>query len=163
MRVLVVYDSTFGNTERIAKSIGDAFSGEAKLVHLSELDYNEISTENLLIIGSPTHGGRPTPSMQKALDEMPEQAVKGVRFASFDTSFSSRMVRIFGYASVRIASSLEVRGGKLVFPPESFFVIGKKGPLKEGELERAADWGQKVGLSFFGNNYRPKKDAGTIK
>jgi hypothetical protein len=25
-------------------------------------------------------------------------------------------------------------------PPEGFFVLGKKGPLEEGELTRAAKW-----------------------
>jgi len=29
-------------------------------------------------------------------------------------------------------------------PPEGFLVTGEKGPLKEGELERAADWAKLV-------------------
>ena len=31
MKTLVVYDSVYGNTEEIAKAIGDAISGEVKL------------------------------------------------------------------------------------------------------------------------------------
>jgi hypothetical protein len=46
----------------------------------------------------------------------------------------------FGYAAPRIARSLEEHGGNLVTEPEGFVVIGIKGPLKEGELARAANW-----------------------
>jgi hypothetical protein len=45
-----------------------------------------------------------------------------------------------GYAAPRIAGKLKKRGGNQVVPPEGFFVKGKEGPLKEGELERAASW-----------------------
>ena len=49
---------------------------------------------------------------------------------------------IFGYAAPEIARSLERNGGTLLAPPEGFVVLGMEGPLKEGELERAAGWAQ---------------------
>jgi flavodoxin I len=70
--------------------------------------------------------------------------VKGTNTAAFDTRLTSRMVVIFGYAAPKIAKSLEGRGGKLVVPPEGFFVKGSKGPLKEGELERAGAWAKAI-------------------
>jgi hypothetical protein len=45
---------------------------------------------------------------------------------------------------VRIANNLKGKGGNLVAPPEGFFVTGKEGPLKEGELERAAGWAKGI-------------------
>jgi flavodoxin I len=65
---------------------------------------------------------------------------KVVKVAAFDTRFSAKWVRVFGYAAVRIAVNLKGKGGTLIAPPQAFFVQGKEGPLKEGELERAARW-----------------------
>jgi hypothetical protein len=36
------------------------------------------------------------------------------------------------------------KGGNLLVEPEGFFVEKTKGPLKEGELERAASWAEDV-------------------
>jgi len=47
---------------------------------------------------------------------------------------------VFGNAAGRIARNLEKKGGTLISSPEGFFVTATKGPLKEGELERAAGW-----------------------
>jgi len=53
-------------------------------------------------------------------------------------------VRLFGYAAKSIAGTLKKKAGELVVPPEGFFVGGTEGPLKEGELERAADWAKQI-------------------
>lgn len=50
------------------------------------------------------------------------------------------LVKIFGYAAKPIAKKLIKKGGKLLIPPEGFFVKDSEGPLKAGELERAANW-----------------------
>jgi len=64
--------------------------------------------------------------------------------AAFDTRLTSKFVRIFGYAAVRIADSLKRNGGTLIASTEGFFVKGKEGPLKEGELERATRWAKEI-------------------
>lgn len=53
-------------------------------------------------------------------------------------------MKVGGYAAGRIAETLKKKGGNLVMPPEGFFVKGKEGPLKEGELERTANWGEVI-------------------
>jgi flavodoxin len=54
------------------------------------------------------------------------------------------LVNLFGYAAKPIADRLEKKGGERIMPPEGFFVEGTEGPLKEGELERAADWAKQI-------------------
>ena len=71
---------------------------------------------------------------------MTESLVKGKRVAAFDTRISQKWVGIFGYAAGKIARNLKKKGGNLIALPEGFFVEGTQGPLKEGELERAAGW-----------------------
>ena len=50
------------------------------------------------------------------------------------------MTELFGYAAGHIADSLKTQGVYQVAPLEGFIVEGMKGPLKQGELERAAGW-----------------------
>ena len=139
MKALIVYDSIYGNTEKIARAIGGAIIGEVKVLRVDEVNPSELESIDLLIVGSPTQGGRPTPAIQDFLDRV-SGPIRGINVAAFDTRLSTRWVGIFGYAVGKIADNLKGKGGILVASPEGFFVKGTKGPLKEGELERAASW-----------------------
>ncbi len=140
MKTLVVYDSRYGNTEEIAIAIGDSVSGEVKILRVGEASPSEAF--DLLIVGSPTHGGRHTSAIQGFTKKVP--ALKGTPVAAFDTRFATKLVGVFGYAAGRIANTLKGKGGNLIVPPEGFIVKGIKGPLKEGELERAALWAEEI-------------------
>jgi flavodoxin len=144
MKILVVYDSLHGNTEKIAKAIGAALAGEVKVLRVGEVDPSELKALDLLIVGSPTHGGRPSPAMREFLDKVQKPALEGTNVAAFDTRLSTRWVGIFGYAAGRIAKSLKEKGGNLLLSPEAFYVEGTEGPLKEGEVERAAAWVREI-------------------
>ena len=67
MRAVVVYDSIYGNTERTAKSIGDSISSGSTVIRADKADYSLMGEFDLIIIGSPTHAGRPTKSVQDFL------------------------------------------------------------------------------------------------
>ena len=140
MKALIVYDSVYGNTEKIARAIAEAItpSGEVKVLGVGEANPSELASIDLLIVGSPTHAGRPTPAVQALLNKVPK--LQGINVAAFDTRITTKLVRVFGYAAGRIAGNLKRKGGTLIASPVGFFVTGGKGPLKEGELERAAGW-----------------------
>jgi flavodoxin len=142
MKSMIIYDSVYGNTEQIAQAIGNALSSQidVEVVRVSDVNTNQLTGLKLLIIGSPTHGGSPTEAIRDFLKRLSEATIQDLNVASFDTRLSTRLVKIFGYAAGKIASSLKKRGGNLIASPEPFFVKGRKGPLKEGELERAARW-----------------------
>jgi len=144
VKALIVYDSTYGNTEKIAKAIGAALTGEVKVLRAGEVNPAELNAFDLLVIGSPTYGGRPMPSVAELLNKIPESAIKGRNIAAFDTRIPTKLAKIFGYAADRIAKNLKEKGGNLVVPGEGFFVNGKEGPLKEGELERAPSWAKEL-------------------
>jgi hypothetical protein len=55
---------------------------------------------------------------------------------------TNRLITLFGTAAPKIARALEKKGGTLAGPPGGFYVTGGEGPLKEGEVERAAAWAQ---------------------
>ena len=144
MKALVVYDSVYGNTEQVARAIGSGIAGDVRVARFSELDPAGLGPVDLLLIGSPTFGGRPTEGMQAFLDRIPEAAIKGVRVGTFDTRYEGRFVKMFGFAAERIAASLTAKGASLVAPPAPFIVKGKRGPLKTGELERASSWARQL-------------------
>jgi len=144
MKVLVVYDSVYGNTEKIARAVGEAIVGEVKVLRPGEVHVPGLKALDLLIVGSPTHGGRPTPLTQEFLNKVTEAEIKGIRVAAFDTRVQAKWVKLFGYAAGKIADRLKEKGGILVLPPEAFFVKGKEGPLREGEPERAAAWAKEL-------------------
>jgi flavodoxin len=144
MKALIIYDSLYGNTENIAKAIGGAISNDVKVLPVGQANPAELKSLDLLILGSPTQGGRVTKPMQAFLDKIPSTSLKGIKVAAFDTRYTSRFVKIFGYAAGRIADNLKGKGGTLVTSPEGFFVTGKEGPLKEGELERADGWAKSI-------------------
>jgi flavodoxin I len=146
MKTLVVYDSVYGNTEKIAKAMAEAVapSGEANVLRVGEANPSELGSFDLLIVGSPTHAGRPTPAIQEFLNKVTQQSLKDVKAATFDTRVTSKFAKIFGNAAGRMGGYLTKKGFVLISSPENFFVTGREGPLKEGELERAAAWAKGI-------------------
>lgn len=152
MKTLIIYDSKFGNTKQIAEAIGNAITGETKMLRAGEAHPADLQYVDLLIVGSPTQGGRPTPAVQQFLNSLPDDSLNAIKVVTFDTRFSEKevnfalklLMKTIGYAAPKIAKTLESKGGKLIVPPEDFIVNGKEGPLKDGEFERATDWANKL-------------------
>lgn len=149
MKALVIYESTFGNTERVARAIGEKLgAGIPVEVVAAGRGLLDIRGVDLLVVGGPTQGHGAGPAARKLLEELEPEAVRGVLVAAFDTRLNWAKW-LSGSAAAVIARRLEEKGGKMIAPPESFIVSGKKGPLADGELERAGIWvtglGAKVG------------------
>jgi flavodoxin len=144
MKILVIYDSVYGNTEKVARAIAEGIANDVIVIPAKEAKPADLEGLDILFIGAPTQGGRPTQDMQNFLKDIVKTDIKGLKFASFDTRISAKWVGIFGYAAGRIAKNLQKKGATLVKEPEPFFVTGTEGPLKEGETERAAAWAQEV-------------------
>ncbi|TCI27217.1 flavodoxin family protein [Exiguobacterium sp. SH3S2] len=149
MKILITFDSMYGCTEKVAHAIKDGFGElhQVEAVHISHIGYGDLANLDLLVVGSPTHGGRETEDVKTFLDGLSDHALRGVRAAAFDTSmaeedqgfFVGKIVKWFGHAATRIERALTEKGAEPVLQ-ESFLVLDKEGPLKEGELERARDW-----------------------
>ena len=145
MSIVVAYDSVFGNTEEIAKAVAGALPADVIVAKADRVDAAMLAQATVLVIGSPTHGGRPTEAVKGLLGRVNDQdKAKGLKVASFDTRIPGRFPKIFGYAADRIAADLTAKGAVMVLPPEPFYVKGRNGPLKDGELEHAAEWARKL-------------------
>ena len=147
---LVIYDSVFGNTEKVAHEIGKAL-GDATVKLVSEVDQSDLQDLEIIFIGSPTRGFRPTPAIMGFFKNLPNKALVRVKAAAFDTriplekaepGFLRLMIKLFGYADEKIAKKLEKAGAYLALKSAGFGVKGTEGPLEDGELERAKYWAQ---------------------
>lgn len=159
MNGLILYDSMYGNTENIAQAIGGTFGpqDDIAMLRVGDVKPDHFTGLNLLIVGSPTQRFRPTIAISNLLKGIPQNSLKGVKVAAFDTRLTwseisktpvlAFFVKLSGdnaYAARSMTNSLKKKGGELIVPPEGFFVEGMKGPLIQGELERAAVWAKRI-------------------
>lgn len=144
MKALVVYDSVWGNTEKIAQAIGSGMGGDVKVVRPNQVNLSELASLEILVVGAPTQGGRATKAIQDFISQIPPGSLKNIKVTTFDTRMKMFIARLFGYAADRIETVLKQKGGTLAVPPEGFIVKGREGPLEDGELERATKWGKTI-------------------
>jgi len=149
---LVIYDSVFGNTEKIAHAIGEAL-GNASVKKVDQVVDDDIKNLKILIVGSPTRAFNPTPAIKDYLKGLASNELEGVRASAFDTripkdqtdsGFLKLMINLFGYADKKIEKGLEKAGADLTIESAGFGVTGTEGPLAEGELDRAKEWAVKI-------------------
>jgi flavodoxin I len=141
MKTLILYDSVYGNTEKIAQAIGAALPGEVQVQKVGPVLPGDLGSLDLLILGSPTRGGLPTEAMRSLMERIGAPAHQGARAVAFDTRLTWGFLPHDAFAALKIADSLKAKGWRLAAEPQGFFVKGpKKGPLKRGELERATAW-----------------------
>lgn len=168
MRVLVVYESMFGNTREVALAVAEGI-GTRVAVEAIEIEQAPIvlpSDLGLLVVGGPTHGhAMTTPnsradSARRAGDRLVSRGI-GIRewldrlsptpeptpAAAFDTRIKGPEL-IWGSAAKGAAKRLRALGFRLATPPRSFLVGGPTGPLfdrlVDGELDRARAWGREL-------------------
>ena len=93
MNTLIVYDSQYGNTERIAQAIADTLRafGQAQAIRVDPAHPVSFQGVDLLIVGSPTQGFRPTLAMQSFLGDVSSQRLGSLAVACFDTRFRGRL------------------------------------------------------------------------
>lgn len=154
MKIVIVYDSIFGNTALIARTIAAALGAAQNTVSLltvQEAKSADLTGTDLLIVGSPTRGFRPTPAMSEYTEGVSSSTA--CRAAVFDTRLDVDtiqpaplrwVVEAGGYAAARIAASLTRHGYKVDRHAAGFLVTGTEGPLKAGELDRAAGWAREL-------------------
>lgn len=156
MQALVVYDSAYGNTEKIARAIAQGIGPrpDVDVMQVACTEVEHLTGLGLLVVGSPTQKFRPLPTITAYLNLIPQGSLKGARVAAFDTRYTekaindirilSAFVKVFGYAAGQIGKALRNKGGTEAAAPEGFYVADLKGPLLDGELERAEAWGRRL-------------------
>jgi flavodoxin len=145
---MVVYDSAYGNTKSVAEAIAGSLGAlQATSVPVDDFTPGSIGAGDLLVLGSPVNGWRPTPKITELLSTLRGGALSGVKAAAFDTR-----VRLFihGDAAKKISHALKAGGADIIADPKPFYVLGSEGPLLDGEVEKAGDWARTLLSSLTG-------------
>jgi hypothetical protein len=159
---LVVYESMYGNTERIAQAVAEGLRDHVDVI-VCEVGVapDRLPDIELLVVGGPTHAfgmsrastredaarraARPVLSGLRGLREWTEALATPptpVALATFDTKVARP--RLPGSAAHGVARRLRRLGMRPVCAPMTFLVQDSEGPLSDGELDRARAWGQSV-------------------
>ncbi|MDD1743052.1 MAG: hypothetical protein LUO85_00330 [Methanomassiliicoccales archaeon] len=145
MKALIVYDTKYGMTEKIAAAImkGLKEGGVPEVVtkkvgDATEADYRAAEA---WIFGSPVHIGGATGDAKKALKVAVATGASGKKGTAFDTRFANSTGK---GAAEKMMEKMEEAGVKKAAEPEWFVVLNTKGPLAEGEEAKAAAFGKKI-------------------
>ena len=162
MKIVVVYESMFGNTQLIAEAIAKGLVG-AGIVTLGSVDDlapDVVRDADLIIAGGPTHAHgmartstrfpkvdnpkyQPSLPGEEVLRNWIDRAPMGAaECAAFDTRFD-KPAWLTGSAAKKIAKKMAAKGYTVV-AIKSFFVDGSDGPLADGECERATAWAREL-------------------
>jgi flavodoxin len=141
-KAIVIYESMFGNTKRAAEAIVDGMKGagvEATLSTPKELDPNQLSDFDAIIIGSPNHMGGATRGIKKFIDKLGKLKLEGKLVAVFDTYAGGEYEK----AMKKMEKQLSEKAPrlKIASPGLSIRVAGVRGPIEEGELPKCKEFG----------------------
>lgn len=163
MTVLIVIESSFGNTMAVAEALATALRGPAGRVDVTVVQTDDAPRDlppgvDLLLVGAPTHAFTlPTPKSREqavlkgalttttvGVREWIEQLAPHpeLRVRTFDTSIRSRFS--LGCAAKAACRLLVRRGFAAAERGPSFYVTGTGGPLADGERQRAGDWAKQL-------------------
>ena len=165
MRALVVFESMYGNTQRIAEAVAAGLRTEVE-TDLFEVSSAPRSTDGyeVVVVGGPTHAftmstRQSREDSAKKVDTPIISTGTGIRdwidsvaphrdelpCATFDTRFD-RPTWLTGSAARRASGRMHKRGFGRLSPATSFFVEHGQGPLVEGETDRAFEWGERMAV-----------------
>lgn len=160
MKAVVVYESLWGNTAAVARSIAEGIGPDALAMTTDQASQEVIADADLIVAGAPVLGfslasdairdsvaqseaGAPTPpdlahpSMRTWLESLPSGH-------GASAAFETRIWWSPRGATGDIERRLQQAGYRSVAKAQKFVVKDKYGPLREGELERARLWGEEL-------------------
>lgn len=165
MRALVVFESMFGDTKAVADAVA---MGLTEVYQVETVEVGGAPTVvdpaiDVLVIGGPTHAFGMSRATTRA-DAVKQAEGAGVlsgklgirewltavtvsphlQVAAFDTRVYKP--HLPGSAAHAAERRLRRLGCTVFAPAKSFFVAGTKGPLVDGELDRAVEWGRALTL-----------------
>jgi len=152
MKGIVIYDTSYGNTRKIAETIAETLKESGievdtfyvkKVKKLSAKDYS------FLVLGSPTRYGTMSFTVKRFINRVKSKEWASKPFAAFDTENpenieQSRIQNKEWSAAEKIAVKLRDKQMNQLLPVLKAVVLGWKGPLQDGEIERAKGYAREL-------------------
>lgn len=143
VKALIIYDTKFGNTEKVAKTITEALSAKYEVTckKVSETSISEIQEADLILIGSPTHAWNMSLNTKKLFNKLEKERFEGKIAAAFDTKLPKWFA---GSAAKKIEKRLKELGFGIALPYFNAYVTQVQGPLRDGEIERCREFSARL-------------------
>jgi flavodoxin len=154
LKVFVVYDSKYGNTKLVAESISgglkQAGGFDVAVGYVKDIDPQRLAGYEALVFGSPNHMGKPSRTMRNFVDYLSSSPLDARWVAVFDTYFQRQ--RYFQKAMKKLEQQINQRlpNLELITPGFSAKVKGVNGPLADGELDGAREFGGRIAAELQG-------------
>jgi menaquinone-dependent protoporphyrinogen IX oxidase len=156
MKGRVVYDTSYGNIEKIAETIAETLKESGIEVDLFDVkDVKKLSAKdyNFLVLGSPTRFGTMSFAIRGFLGKVKSEEWMNKPFAAFDTENPENIERARienkeWSAGEKIAEKLREKKMNQLLPALKALVLGQKGPLVEGEIERTKEYARRLAIKL---------------
>lgn len=148
MKIFTVYDSKYGNTKQVAQQILEGINEvdgfETDIGYVKEVSQQTLAEYDAIVVGAPNHMGNPSRTISKFINSLQKTAPKAKWVAVFDTYYAKP--KNYGKAMKKMESTLNKKASnlKLIMPGLSIKVEDVSGPIAEGELPKAREFGHKI-------------------
>lgn len=152
IRGMVIYDSVFGNTERVARALAEGLKRggvDVDCRNIDQVDAGDLGSLDFIAVGGPTHMIRPSKQMKEFLERLEAVDLNGKKGFAFDTRNESRMngrqwLVLENSAARVIEGVLKRKKVKILRPRHSAIVEGREGPLNDGAEEEFTEIGAEI-------------------
>jgi len=155
MKACVIFDTRYGNTEKIARSFETGLKEagvQTVCVNARDVVVDSLKQYDLICVGAPTEGFTASKPMKELLANLKSNDLSGKYGFAFDTKLDWRLS---GSAAKFIEKELNNLGLQVIAPRESaiVFTLKERGAitgarLKEGEEKRFEQVGTQVGTAL---------------
>ena len=148
MKVLIVYETKYGNTQKCAEAMGDVLKASANdvtVVKVDAVEMDSIKDYEAIIVGSPTYASSQAKTIKKFISSLVVEP--GTKIVVFDThsgdgvTTKGPMRKAMEKMEKQIAKNpnlTKIMSGLKVA------VNGIKGPLVDGELEKCKTFAKEI-------------------
>jgi flavodoxin len=151
MKGIVVYDTSYGNTKAVGEAIAEGLKAsglEVDVFYVKDVKKLSGKDYDFLVLGSPTKFGTMSFTFKRFLGKVKDDWVNKP-FAAFDTENPENIERSQAEnkewsAAEKIAAKLKEKKMNQLLPVLKALVFDQKGPLKEGEIQRAKDYAKQL-------------------
>ena len=145
-KALVVYDSVYGNTEKVAKALAKGLGDngvDVDTLRVEMVKFDEFSKYDLLAVGGPVHAWSATKPIKTFLERLKTvKSLIGKKAFAYDTKMGRSSLA--GNVGGKIEGDLKGLGMTIVKPHATAVVKGREGPLEEGAEEAFTQLGAEL-------------------
>ena len=150
MKGLVVYQSKWGNCRQVGEAIsmGLAESGhDVEVLPVASASSPDPQLD-FIVVGGPTRAARTYGPVKRLAKNKLKEGWAGKPFAAFSTGGTVYATKPNTQASEKLFELLQANGLTPLAPPFKAGVEEMHGPLREGEVERAEEFGRELGAKL---------------